>query len=136
MKNRLTGLLLAALISFALAGCQTSPEDILPNRGPSIEEIYMGAGVPEISLKRDAHMKSTGVSIDEQDHACAIEELEKRFRRLVNPTLYMYVYPHLTHHDGNPIPGYLTYFPLYESIEIALPGEPAEPVDRSMACNE
>ena len=50
-------------------------------------------------------------------------ELETRFPRLPNPTLVMYVFPHLAGTERVPVPGYATTFPLYERVEYALPGE-------------
>ncbi len=49
-------------------------------------------------------------------------ELSVHFPRLPNPTIILYVFPHLSL-DGTPVPGYSTTFPLYESVEYALPGE-------------
>ena len=136
MKNRLIGLLLAALISSALAGCQTLPGEVLPNRGPLIEEIYLGVETSDLPLKRDVHAISAEELQDIQDEICAVEELQKRFPRLANPTLYMYVYPHVTELDAVPIPGYLTYFPLYESVVMALPGEPSELAIGLLGCEK
>jgi conjugative transfer region lipoprotein (TIGR03751 family) len=50
-------------------------------------------------------------------------ELETRFPRLPNPTLVMFVFPHLSGSERVPVPGYATTFPLYERVEYALPGE-------------
>ena len=52
----------------------------------------------------------------------AYTELEARFPRLPNPTLIMYIFPHLSA-EGTPVPGYSTMFPLYEKPHYALPGE-------------
>ena len=52
----------------------------------------------------------------------ASTELKTRFPQLPNPTLTMYVFPHLTK-DGLPIPGYITEFSMYASAPFALPGE-------------
>ena len=50
-------------------------------------------------------------------------ELDTTFPRLPNPTLVMYVFPHLAGDEALPVPGYVTTFPLYERVEYALPGE-------------
>jgi conjugative transfer region lipoprotein (TIGR03751 family) len=52
-----------------------------------------------------------------------LEDIEARFARLPNPDLVMYVAPHLSPNGRYPIPGYSTVFPLYESVEYAMPGE-------------
>ena len=49
------------------------------------------------------------------------------FPRLPNPSLVMYVFPHLAGAERTPVPGYATTFPLYERVEYALPGEVATP---------
>ena len=43
------------------------------------------------------------------------------FPRLPNPTLVMYIFPHLAGDAGAPVPGYTTAFPMYEQVEYALP---------------
>lgn len=52
----------------------------------------------------------------------AITELNVLFPLLPNPTLVMYVYPHLAEERAG-VPGYVTQFRLYERDEYALPGE-------------
>lgn len=51
-------------------------------------------------------------------------DLDSEFMWLPNPTLTMYVFPHLTP-AGLPVPGYSTYFRLYTQDHIAQPGERA-----------
>lgn len=53
----------------------------------------------------------------------AFTELETVFPRLPNPTLVLYVFPHLAGSEGLPVPGYATTFTLYERVHYALPGE-------------
>ena len=57
----------------------------------------------------------------------AFNELDVTFPRLPNPSLVMYVFPHLAGAERTPVPGYATTFPLYERVEYALPGEVATP---------
>jgi conjugative transfer region lipoprotein (TIGR03751 family) len=56
----------------------------------------------------------------------AQNEVERQFRRLPNPDLVMYVFPHLSGDLTVPVPGYSTVFSLHERIEYALPGERTE----------
>jgi conjugative transfer region lipoprotein (TIGR03751 family) len=56
----------------------------------------------------------------------AFKELDTLFPRLPNPTLVMYVFPHLAGESQAPVPGYTTAFPMYEQVEYALPGEVSE----------
>lgn len=53
----------------------------------------------------------------------AVDAINARFTRLPNPDLVMYVAPHLSADGRYPIPAYTTVFPMYESVEYALPGE-------------
>ena len=53
----------------------------------------------------------------------AFNELDVSFPRLPNPSLVMYVFPHLAGQARTPVPGYATTFSLYERVEYALPGE-------------
>lgn len=53
----------------------------------------------------------------------AANEIDTVFPRLPNPTLVMYIFPHLSGSERTPIPGYVTTFTLYETVEYALPGE-------------
>lgn len=56
----------------------------------------------------------------------ASTEIYRQFRRLPNPDLVMYVFPHLAGTDPVPVPGYSTVFPLYQRVQYAMPGERVE----------
>ncbi|MBL4783413.1 MAG: hypothetical protein JKX92_14335 [Porticoccaceae bacterium] len=47
---------------------------------------------------------------------------EGEFQWLPNPTLTMYVFPHITP-TGHPVPGYRTFFRMYTEDHIAEPSE-------------
>jgi conjugative transfer region lipoprotein (TIGR03751 family) len=57
----------------------------------------------------------------------AFTELDTLFPRLPNPTLVLYVFPHLAGPEGLPVPGYATTFTLYERTHYAFPGEVTGP---------
>ena len=95
-----------------LGGCASTKEAVLPQDGPSMQAIY------------DAHMRETasqdpsvvrealgcrGVSPGEGDLAGysreAFNELDVTFPRLPNPSLVMYVFPHLAGPERTPVPG-------------------------------
>ena len=61
------------------------------------------------------------------DLGVASQEIKQLFPKIYNPTLWMYVVPHLSGPDGVPIPGYVTAFRLYEKDHFALPGEAVSP---------
>ena len=112
-----------------LSGCATGSKDtILPQTGSTMKEVY------------DGHFERTrqrfhGARIDMGKRGAADipsnldgftreadSEIQAIFPRLPNPSLVMYVFPHLSG-KGHPVPGYATSFPMYETVEYALPGE-------------
>jgi len=130
MHSRLRPIVTIAWISLALGGCASTKESVLPQDGPSMKAIYdahfegMGADDP-LAVRRELGTRPLGD--DDVDLAgysrTAHTELETIFPRLPNPTLVMYVFPHLAGSERVPVPGYATTFTLYERVEYALPGE-------------
>jgi len=123
-------ILIAALVSTSLAGCAGTKDTVLPQDGPSMKTIYerhieeMSARDPIVLREAlghrpiaDADESLAGYTRDARD------EIDAIFRRLPNPTLVMYVFPHLAGDEPVPVPGYATAFPMYERVEYALPGE-------------
>jgi conjugative transfer region lipoprotein (TIGR03751 family) len=53
-------------------------------------------------------------------------EINAQFKRLPNPDLVMFVFPHLSGSEEVPIPGYSTIFPMHSRVKYALPGERTE----------
>ena len=117
-----------------LGGCASTKEAVLPQDGPSMQAIY-DAHVREMAAQDPSVVREAlgcrGVSPGEGDLAGysreAFNELDVRFPRLPNPSLVMYVFPHLAGPERTPVPGYATTFPMYERIEYALPGEVGTP---------
>ncbi|PLX61424.1 TIGR03751 family conjugal transfer lipoprotein [Sedimenticola selenatireducens] len=117
-------------ISLVLGGCASTKDAVLPQDGPSMQTIYqqhiqeMGARDP-LTL-HETLGGSPVVDADGSLHGYtreAYDEIDVIFPRLPNPTLVMYLFPHLAGEESAPVPGYVTTFPLYERIEYALPGE-------------
>jgi conjugative transfer region lipoprotein (TIGR03751 family) len=134
MRQPLKAILAIASISLVLGGCASTKDSVLPQDGPPMDAIY------------DAHMRELGAqdptvvrgalgtrrinSGEKNLHGYtreAFNELDVSFPRLPNPSLVMYVFPHLAGTERTPVPGYATTFPLYERVEYALPGEVATP---------
>lgn len=130
MHPHLRPIALTVWTSLVLAGCASIKDAVLPHDGPSMKAIY-DAHVASIgaegvtALRREIAVRPVGN--DDVDLAgysrTAYTELETIFPRLPNPTLVMYVFPHLAGAERVPVPGYATTFPLYERVEYALPGE-------------
>jgi len=128
-----TRLAAAALTSLALAatGCASKKkEDILPQDGPTMKEVYDGhfrrQGFPAASADAAGGARPPARAADGADPggraSAAAAEANARFPRLPNPDLEIYIFPHLSG-KGYPVPGYTTVVPMYETVEYALPGE-------------
>ena len=113
-----------------VAGCASTKEAVLPQDGPSMKAIYdahfeaMGARDPQAVRGElgSRPLTPSEVPLDRYTRD-AHNELETTFPRLPNPTLRMYVFPHLATDERVPVPGYVTTFPMYERVEYALPSE-------------
>jgi conjugative transfer region lipoprotein (TIGR03751 family) len=118
-----------------LVGCAGTKDTILPQDGPSMKAIYEAhlheMNAQDLLILRQAlgHRPIvTGDAALEGYTRETASEINVTFARLPNPTLVMYVFPHLAGEDRVPVPGYATAFPFYERLEYALPGEvPVQP---------
>ena len=135
MRHPLTLLSALSLISLALVGCASTKDAVLPQDGPSMQAIYedhvntMNARDPQV-IRGELGRRSvvTGEAALQGYTREAFNEIDVLFPRLPNPTLVMYVFPHLAGDARAPVPGYTTAFPMYEQVEYALPGEvPTQP---------
>ena len=112
----------------SLAGCASGSKlSTLPSEGPTMAEIYrqhmtgQRSGPPDgaaLPPPRDDGRSQIG----RQQHAVA-NEIDGRFARLANPDLVMSVTRHRSPNGRYPVPGYSTVFPMYETVEYAMPGE-------------
>ena len=130
MKQPLTRIAALGLISLVLAGCASTKDGVLPQDGPSMKAIYE-AHVEEMNARDPQTVRGelgsrpivTGEAALRGYTREAFNEIDVLFPRLPNPTLVMYVFPHLAGPARAPVPGYTTAFPMYEQVEYALPGE-------------
>jgi conjugative transfer region lipoprotein (TIGR03751 family) len=125
-----------------LSACATGDkESILPQDGPTMRDVYQrhfskasGDATDSViapSIKPYRPAVSSGDQQQNEQHLN--QSLSpytqsarlglQQFPRLKNPTLIMYVFPHLSRDGHTPVPGYATGFSFYETIEFALPGE-------------
>lgn len=118
------------IVSTSSVGCASHKDKVLPADGPDMKAIYeqhmSDIGLNDRDAARDA-LKGRPLRSDEADLRGyvrdAFNELDAHFPRLPNPTLVLYVFPHLSGEERVPVPGYATTFPLYTQVEYALPGE-------------
>jgi conjugative transfer region lipoprotein (TIGR03751 family) len=130
MKQSLIRIVVLGLINLVLTGCAGTKDTVLPQDGPSMKAIYEGhmeamhAGDPEV-LRGELGSRpiATGEAALQGYTREAFDEIDVLFPRLPNPTLVMYVFPHLAGEIDAPVPGYATAFLMYEQVEYALPGE-------------
>ena len=130
MKPSSTPIAVLGLISLVLAGCASTKDTVLPQDGPSMKTIYeghvheMNADNPQIIRGELSDRPIVAGEAALQGYTRdAFNEIDVLFPRLPNPTLVMYIFPHLAGEAGAPVPGYTTAFPMYEQVEYALPGE-------------
>ena len=116
-----------AVLSLTMTSCASTKDSVLPQGGPTMKELYEGH-------MADLHVTKGGAGRGQPlpragfDHYAgfvreAANEIDTVFPRLPNPTLVMYIFPHLSGGERTPVPGYVTTFTFYEQAEFALPGE-------------
>jgi conjugative transfer region lipoprotein (TIGR03751 family) len=134
---------LAILALAALAGCATRKDALLPHGRQTMPELwseYSGGpadGSPPDGaferargmLRRPLTEPETQSTLSENSSYTrnAENETNIEFKRLPDPDLIMYVFPHLAGRDPVPVPGYSTVFPFYGRMHYAMPGERTEP---------
>lgn len=131
-----------SLLPALLAGCATHKDRVLPQDGPTLRQIYedhfgrlQTDGLSGLRRRFNARAPGGappaarpvgGGTVDLAGYTRDAErEIEAIFPAVPNPTLVMYVFPHLAGAESVPVPGYATTFPMYEKAEYALPGEVA-----------
>jgi conjugative transfer region lipoprotein (TIGR03751 family) len=126
----------AALAVFA--GCATRKDALLPHGKETMAGLWseysrssLGGGTlvrAREMLRRpltDGEAKSA-LSRNASYTRAAENETNAEFKRLPDPDLVMYVFPHLAGRDPVPVPGYSTVFPFYSRVHYAMPGERTE----------
>lgn len=127
---------LAAIILFSavtITGCSTSKEKMFPHSSETMNDIYnqkTGGGAGQrfdnrYELRRE--LDDISQNLETINHTRSAEvEINNLFKRLPNPDLVMYIYPHLTGDGKLPVPGYSTVFSFYGEVQYAMPGERVE----------
>lgn len=135
-RLRLTnhGLKLGAYLAIALlaSACSTNKDELLPHGDRTMMDVWdqgsSGSSSRQLldarqDLRRPLETRETDNTMFTRT---AQNEIYSQFKRLPNPDLVMYVFPHLAGSDPAPIPGYTTVFPLYQRVQYAMPGERTE----------
>ena len=138
-------LLAAVGTVMVLGGCATSKDKLLPHGNHTMLDVWQqetgggpsGAGGGQAARQLLDARQGLRRPLTEADMQAApaanvaytrtaTNEIRQQFRRLPNPDLVMYVFPHLAGTDPVPVPGYSTVFPLYQRVQYAMPGERVE----------
>ena len=124
----LTAALSISLISVVLTGC-SNKDNFIPQPDQDMKTVYgnhMSAVGDGKLLDTRSLVRRPMVEGDVQlsDYVRSEKnQLQSRFKLLPNPTMYMFVAPHLATTNQVPIPGYLTEFRMWEKDHYAMPGE-------------
>jgi conjugative transfer region lipoprotein (TIGR03751 family) len=127
MKATLSLILISA---FALVSGCTSMHDVMPKQSLTMEQIYDDTGKAHAQHETDknddslAQVRKEVSPIKGASTSLSEEVLPKNtwqvFHKVQNPTLKLYVYPHLAGNDELPVPGYMTAFNAYERDHYSL----------------
>lgn len=130
------------VLTLILGGCTTDKDELLPHGEASMMDVWQqgtsggSAGSSSSKTLLDARQELRR-PLDEPQMArqraeadaftrTPQNEIYSQFKRLPNPDLVMYVFPHLAGSDPVPVPGYTTVFPMYQRVQYAMPGERTE----------
>jgi len=114
IKTVLSPLVAAVL----LTACGTNAKQAIFNpTNPSMESILASSRSSDLEFSAVAATRSEAIA-----HSGTLHPHQNVFRELENPTLFLYIEPHVTQ-SGTYIPGMTVPFKLYQQVEFALPGE-------------
>lgn len=113
MRRRLPVLALIWISIGILTGCVGAKHRVFDNDMPTMKTIH------DNKFQQNTVDRLT---LPQRPLSGATMDVDPAFHWLPNPTLVMYVFPHLTA-AGHPVPGYSTFFRLYTQDHIAGPGE-------------
>jgi conjugative transfer region lipoprotein (TIGR03751 family) len=136
-RTRLTLIALISVLSFA--GCATPGKGTLPQGGDmTMAAIYKQETGTVSNEETDENYRDLSLEkardqvIDEHNTtvyagytATSVNQIHTLFKKLNNPEILLYVYPHLVaqNEEEIPVPGYTTAFFLYQKNQFALPDE-------------
>ncbi|MDP8051514.1 TIGR03751 family conjugal transfer lipoprotein [Pasteurella atlantica] len=115
------------ILSVTLVGCSTqnNKQSLLPDSGANTLEIIKGSNNTDVLYGEGQKSSYKGEMILPSYHPSSyysdnhINELKRDFKKVPNPEIIGYIYPHLNNNQF-PIPGYFTIFNLYDKTHFAL----------------
>lgn len=127
--------ILILLLSLLLAACNTDQKTLLPVDESTTMLNIWGRQNNDAQALYDARsvlrrpLDDATLTAQQQQTTRSDDNATKAlFRRLPNPDLEMYIFPHLAGSEGVSVPGYTTVFPFYNRVQYALPGERTDPL--------
>jgi conjugative transfer region lipoprotein (TIGR03751 family) len=113
---RMAIILMLVMGSISLSACSSMSGNVVPEKGPTMEQVYDSMEVSDTEHKTRLHQANTPTILP-------LNTTSNTFHKVPNPELKMYVYPHLAGKDEMPVPGYYTEFNAYTQDHYALPNE-------------
>ena len=126
-------MLLPTLISSSLllSGCHGMHGNVVPQTGPTMEQVYDGK-TDESATSKTKDKSVVPVSEQSEEpmpeirhkltsNTTATQATRNGFKKIPNPELTLYVFPHLAGESEIPIPGYSTAFNAYDRDHYMLP---------------
>lgn len=111
---KITLVLFTALVS----GCGSSPKKVIFDKNsPTMESILQGNAKSKLTYSDKVHGRGESLA-----HNGTVNANQNVFRELDNPTLFLYIEPHVTN-GGTYLPGMTVPYKQYNKVEFALPGE-------------
>lgn len=118
IPTQLKSIYWAMLFSLLLTGCGANPKkEIFNPENPTMESILLGNDASVSTYSYRAHSRDEAVA-----HNGTVNPNQILFRELDNPTLFLYIEPHVTAQQTY-IPGMTVPLKRYREVEFALPGE-------------
>ena len=124
------------LLLVVFTGCSTDKDELMPHGSQNMLDLWNqsaggsgnGPGNRQLMDARTQLRRPLWEEVESRSGytRTAQNEIYSQFKRLPNPDLVMYVFPHLTGADPAPVPGYSTIFPFYQRVQYAMPGERTE----------
>lgn len=106
-------LMFVTILTNLLSGCSSMRGNVVPQQGPTMEQVYDTMSA-ETTHQPPRVVRSSLAS------QLPVYAVDGEFKKLANPALKIYVFPHLAGNDEVPIPGYYTVFNAYEHDHYAL----------------
>jgi len=106
------------LLTVLVSGCGSNPKKVIFDKdNPTMESILQGNTKGSLTYTDKAHGREESLAHNSTNHLN-----QNVFRELDNPTLFLYIEPHVTK-GGTYLPGMTVPYKQYNKVEFALPGE-------------